>query len=49
MSRSTGDFAQVRLLFGFGVLNIVNVVFAFASALQVMDAHLGKADARRRS
>ena len=36
MSRSTGDLQQVRLLFGFGVLNIVNVVFAFASALQVM-------------
>jgi ATP-binding cassette subfamily B multidrug efflux pump len=36
MSRSTNDLAQVRLLFGFGVLNIVNVVFAFASALQVM-------------
>ena len=36
MSRSTGDLIQVRLLFGFGVLNIVNVVFGFASALQVM-------------
>ena len=36
MSRATADLAQVRLLFGFGVLNIVNVVFAFASALQVM-------------
>jgi ATP-binding cassette subfamily B protein len=36
MSRSTNDLAQVRLLFGFGVLNIINVVFAFASALQVM-------------
>lgn len=36
MSRSTGDLTQVRMLFGFGVLNIVNVVFAFASALQVM-------------
>jgi ATP-binding cassette, subfamily B, multidrug efflux pump len=36
MSRSTGDLQQVRLLFGFGVLNIVNVVFAFGSALQVM-------------
>jgi ATP-binding cassette, subfamily B, multidrug efflux pump len=39
MSRSTGDLQQVRLLLGFGVLNIVNVVFAFASALQVM-AHV---------
>jgi ATP-binding cassette subfamily B protein len=36
MSRSSNDLAQVRMLFGFGVLNIVNVVFAFASALQVM-------------
>jgi ATP-binding cassette, subfamily B, multidrug efflux pump len=36
MSRSTGDLQQVRLLLGFGVLNIVNVVFAFASAFQVM-------------
>ena len=42
MSRSTGDLAQVRLLFGFGVLNIVNVVFAFASALQVMTRISGK-------
>lgn len=36
MSRSTSDLQQVRLLLGFGILNIVNVVFAFASALQVM-------------
>jgi ATP-binding cassette subfamily B protein len=36
MSRSTGDLQQVRLLTGFGVLNIVNIVFAMASALQVM-------------
>jgi ATP-binding cassette subfamily B multidrug efflux pump len=36
MSRSSGDLTQVRLLFGFGILNIINVVFAFASALQVM-------------
>ncbi|MBX3232715.1 MAG: ABC transporter ATP-binding protein [Labilithrix sp.] len=36
MSRSTGDLQQVRLLLGFGVLNIVNVAFAFASALQIM-------------
>ena len=32
------------MLFGFGVLNIVNVVFAFASALQVMVRDLGQAD-----
>jgi len=36
MSRSTGDLAQVRLLYGFGVLNVVNVIFAFGSAFQVM-------------
>ncbi len=42
MSRSTGDLLQVRLLLGFGVLNIVNVVFAFASALQVMVRISGK-------
>jgi ATP-binding cassette subfamily B protein len=36
MSRSTGDLQQVRLLLGFGILNIVNVLFGFASALQVM-------------
>lgn len=36
MSRSTGDLQQVRLLLGFGVLNVVNVVFALASALEVM-------------
>jgi len=39
MSRSTGDLQQVRLLLGFGILNVINVVFAFASALQVM-AHI---------
>ncbi len=38
MSRATNDLGQVRLLFGFGVLNVVNVAFAFASALQVMVA-----------
>jgi ATP-binding cassette subfamily B protein len=36
MSRATSDLQQVRLLYGFGVLNLVNVVFASASALQVM-------------
>jgi ATP-binding cassette subfamily B multidrug efflux pump len=36
MSRSTSDLQQVRMLFGFGVLNMVNVCFAFASALQIM-------------
>jgi ATP-binding cassette subfamily B multidrug efflux pump len=36
MSRSTSDLQQVRMLYGFGVLNLVNVCFAFASALQIM-------------
>ncbi|HEY2514168.1 MAG TPA: ABC transporter ATP-binding protein [Polyangiaceae bacterium] len=36
MSRSSGDLTQVRMLYGFGVLNIVNVLFAFTSAAQVM-------------
>jgi ATP-binding cassette subfamily B multidrug efflux pump len=36
MSRSTSDLQQVRMLLGFGILNLVNVCFAFASALQVM-------------
>ncbi|MBP9113103.1 MAG: ABC transporter ATP-binding protein, partial [Polyangiaceae bacterium] len=36
MSRATQDLTQVRLLFGFGILNLINVVFAFVSALQVM-------------
>lgn len=38
MSRSSGDLQQVRLLLGFGVLNIINVIFAFASAFQVMQS-----------
>ncbi|MCL2449195.1 MAG: ABC transporter ATP-binding protein/permease [Polyangiaceae bacterium] len=36
MSRSTNDLQQVRMLLGFGILNVVNVVFAFTSALQIM-------------
>ena len=36
MSRSTSDLQQVRMLLGFGILNLVNVAFAFASALQIM-------------
>ncbi len=36
MSRATNDLLQVRLLYGFGILNLVNVVFAFVSALQVL-------------
>ncbi len=36
MSRATNDLAQVRLLLGFGILNVVSSVFALASALYVM-------------
>src|SRR5207247_9013061 len=36
MSRATNDLTQVRLLLGFGMLNIVGSVFAFVSALYVM-------------
>jgi ATP-binding cassette subfamily B protein len=42
MSRATNDLVQVRLLLGFGILNIANVVFAFGSALQVMATISGK-------
>jgi len=36
MSRATNDLGQVRLLTGFGTLNVVNTVFAFAGALGLM-------------
>jgi ATP-binding cassette subfamily B protein len=36
MSRTTNDLTQVRLLFGFGALNVTNTLFAYASALFVM-------------
>jgi ATP-binding cassette subfamily B protein len=36
MSRATNDLAQVRLLIGFGGLNLVNSTLAFASALALM-------------
>jgi ATP-binding cassette subfamily B multidrug efflux pump len=36
MSRATNDLQQVRLLMGFGVLNVVAAAFALASALYVM-------------
>lgn len=35
MSRVTNDLAQVRLLLGFGILNVINTVFALVSALAV--------------
>lgn len=36
MSRATSDLTQVRLLMGFGFLNAIGSVMAFASALYVM-------------
>ena len=33
MSRATSDLTQVRLLTGFGVMNLINIVFALVSAL----------------
>ncbi len=35
MSRSTNDLMQLRLLLGFGVLNLINTAFALISALSV--------------
>jgi ATP-binding cassette subfamily B protein len=42
MSRATNDLGQVRLLLGFGVLNIIGSSFALASALFVMVRLSGK-------
>lgn len=36
MSRATNDLGQVRLLVGFGVLHVVNSVFAYVGALALM-------------
>jgi ATP-binding cassette subfamily B multidrug efflux pump len=36
LSRSTNDLTQVRLLLGFGILNVVNTIFALTSALSLM-------------
>ncbi|MBM4374944.1 MAG: ABC transporter ATP-binding protein [Deltaproteobacteria bacterium] len=36
MSRATNDLQQVRLLLGFGILNVVGAVLAIVSALYVM-------------
>jgi ATP-binding cassette subfamily B multidrug efflux pump len=36
MSRVTNDLTQVRLLLGFGVLNVINTVFALISSLCVI-------------
>ena len=42
MSRATNDLGQVRLLLGFGVLNIVGSLFALGSALSVMISVSGR-------
>jgi ATP-binding cassette subfamily B protein len=42
MSRATNDLTQVRLLLGFGILNVVGSLFALASALYVMIHLSGK-------
>lgn len=36
MSRATNDLTQVRVLLGFGVLNLINTALALGSALSVM-------------
>ncbi len=36
LSRATNDLTQVRLLLGFGVLNVINTAFALVSALSLM-------------
>lgn len=36
MSRATNDLTQVRLLLGFGMLNVAGSIFAISSALSVM-------------
>src|SRR5262245_39963793 len=42
MSRATNDLQQIRLLLGFGVLNVAGSVFALLSALWVMIAISGR-------
>ncbi|HMJ15473.1 MAG TPA: ABC transporter ATP-binding protein [Polyangiaceae bacterium] len=42
MSRVTNDLAQVRLLLGFGILNVINTTFALVSALSVTLSISGK-------
>ncbi|PIE05531.1 MAG: carbohydrate ABC transporter, partial [Sorangium cellulosum] len=42
MSRATSDLGQVRLLLGFGALNVMNTGFALVSALSVMVEVSGK-------
>lgn len=42
MSRATNDLQQVRLLLGFGILNVVSSAFALISALYVMVSISGR-------
>ena len=42
MSRATNDLGQIRLLLGFGALNLVNVAFSYAVNLPVMFARSPK-------
>lgn len=42
MSRATNDLHQVRLLLGFGILNVVSSLFALVSALYVMISLSGR-------
>ena len=42
MSRVTNDLGQVRLLLGFGVLNVINTAFGLVSALAVAISISGK-------
>jgi ATP-binding cassette, subfamily B, multidrug efflux pump len=38
MSRATNDLGQIRLLVGFGLLNLVNALFAYIAAISLMVA-----------
>ncbi|MFW6086639.1 MAG: ABC transporter ATP-binding protein [Myxococcota bacterium] len=38
MSRATSDLGQVRLLIGFGLLNVINALFAYIAAISLMVA-----------
>jgi ATP-binding cassette subfamily B protein len=42
MSRATNDLQQVRLLLGFGILNVIASLFALSSALYVMASISGR-------
>lgn len=42
LSRATNDLTQVRMLLGFGILNVANTIFALSSAMLVMIGISGK-------